>query len=244
LSTVFSFKQFNVEQQGASFKIGTDALVLGSIIFSFNSKNALDIGTGTGVISLMVAQNHPSIFIDAIEMDNHNCTLARQNFSDSVFSDQLNVIENDFLNYTFTKKFDLIFSNPPYFLESLANSDIREANSRHLSRISLKKFALKIVDCLDPGGLVYLIFPSVNFQMWLDVFLDNQLFLVDRIDISGKPDQIIRIIAVFSTENSEPKRSKLTIRNAQGTYTDEYIQLTKEFIPWIYFPSSNSTNSF
>ena len=52
---------------------------------------------------------------------------------------------------------------------------------------------------------------------------------MERIDISGKPDQIIRIIAVFSTENSEPKRSKLTIRNAQGTYTDEYIQLTKEF---------------
>ena len=229
MSTVFTFKKFKVEQQGASFKIGTDALVLGSFIYSSNAKTALDIGAGTGVISLMVAQNHPNTFIDAIEIDNHNCSLARLNFSESNFSDRLSVVENDFLNYTFSKKFDLIFSNPPYFVDSLENNDLREANSRHLSRNHLKNFVEKIVESISAKGLVYLIFPAINFQMWLDVFLDNQLFLVERIDVLGKPNQIIRTIAVFSTENSASKRSELTIRNLNGTYTDEYIQLTKDF---------------
>jgi tRNA1Val (adenine37-N6)-methyltransferase len=229
LSTVFTFKKFKVEQQGASFKIGTDALLLGSIIFSCNAKTALDVGTGTGVISLMVAQNHPNTFIDAIEIDNHNCSLAKLNFSESIFSDRLNVIENDFLNYTFSKKFDLIFSNPPFFIDSLENNDRREANSRHLSRVDLKFFVEKIVESLSDKGLVYLIFPSLNFQMWLDVFLNKKLFLVERIDVLGKPNQIIRTIAAFSTENSTAKQSKLTIRNLNGTYTDEYIQLTKDF---------------
>jgi len=229
LSTVFTFKKFKVEQQGASFKIGTDAVVLGSFIYSSNAKTALDIGAGTGVISLMVAQTHPTIFIDAIEVDKQNCALAQYNFSESNFSDRLSVVENDFLNYTFSKKFDLIFSNPPYFVDSLENNDQREANSRHLSRNHLKNFVEKIVESLSDKGLVYIIFPSLNFQMWLDVFLNKKLFLVDRIDVLGKPNQIIRTIAVFSTENSLAKRSELIIRNANGTYTDEYIQLTKDF---------------
>lgn len=229
MSTVFTFKKFKVEQQGASFKIGTDALVLGSFIYSSNAETALDVGTGTGVISLMVAQTHPTIFIDAIEVDKQNCALAQYNFSESNFSDRLKVIENDFLNYSFDKKFDLIFSNPPFFIDSLENNDRREANSRHLSRNHLKNFVEKIVKSLSDKGLVYIIFPSFNFQMWLDVFLDNQLFLVERIDVLGKPNQIIRTIAVFSTENSAVQRRELIIRNANGTYTDEYIQLTKDF---------------
>jgi hypothetical protein len=65
--------------------------------------------------------------------------------------------------------------------------------------------------------------------MWLDVFLNKKLFLVERIDVLGKPNQIIRTIAAFSTEISTAKQSKLTIRNLNGTYTDEYIQLTKDF---------------
>ncbi len=229
MSTVFTFKKFKVEQQGASFKIGTDALVLGSFICSSNAKTALDIGAGTGVISLMVAQTHPTIFIDAIEVDQQNCALAHHNFTESNFSDRLSIVESDFLNYSFDKKFDLIFSNPPYFIDSLENNDRRQANSRHLSRNDLKKFVEKIVECISNKGLVYLIFPAINFQMWLDNFLENQLFLVERIDVLGKPNQIIRTIAVFSTENSLTKRHKLTIRNLDGTYTDEYIQLTKDF---------------
>ena len=115
------------------------------------------------------------------------------------------------------------------FVDSLENNDLREANSRHLSRNNLKHFIEKIVECISTKGLVYLIFPSINFQMWMDVFLGHHLFLVERIDVLGKPNQIIRTIAVFSTENSAVQRRELIIRNGNGAYTDEYIQLTKDF---------------
>ena len=229
MSTIFSFKQFQVEQEGASFKIGTDAMILGSLITFDKAKFALDIGSGTGVLSLMVAQKHPDLFIDAIDIDDVNCHLMEVNFTKSPFANRLRVIKHDFITFHFQRKYDLIFTNPPYFLGSLENNELRQASSRHFTISTMRDFVKKITVCLEIGGLVYIILPAENFSQWENVFKENQMFLDEIIEVEGKLNQLIRIIAVFSTESKELKKNKLIIRNEKGLYSNEYIDLTKEF---------------
>lgn len=229
MSSIFSFKQFNVNQLNASFKVGTDALILGALIKNDKAKQALDIGTGTGVISLMVAQTHPDASIDSIELDNVNSQLAKHNFSSSSFSNRLSVIEHDFLTFSFNKKYDLIFSNPPFFLDSLQNENDRITNSRHLSTDKLNRFAQKMVDCLKDDGVIFLIVPVENFSSWFSAFEQQNLFLIQKIDISGKPNHVKRTVTCFSKQKKELIESKLTIRDSAGKYTNEYIALTKDF---------------
>ena len=229
MATIFSFKQFQVEQEGASFKIGTDAMILGSLITFNKAKSALDIGSGTGVLSLMVAQKHPDLFIDAIDIDDVNCHLMEVNFSKSPFAYRLRVIKHDFITFHFQRKYDLIFTNPPYFLGSLENNELRQASSRHITVSTMRDFVKKFSVCLEIGGLVYIILPAENFSQWENVFKENQMFLNEQIEIEGKPSQLIRIIAVFSTESKELTQDKLIIRNEKGLYSNEYIDLTKEF---------------
>jgi tRNA1Val (adenine37-N6)-methyltransferase len=229
LSTIFSFKQFQVEQEGASFKIGTDAMILGSLITFDKAKFALDIGSGTGVLSLMVAQKHPDLFIDAIDIDDVNCHLMEVNFTKSPFANRLRVIKHDFITFHFQRKYDLIFTNPPYFLGSLENNELRQASSRHFTISTMLDFVKKITVCLEKGGLVYIILPAENFSQWENVFKENQMFLDEIIEVEGKLNQLIRIIAVFSTESKELKKNKLVIRNEKGLYSKEYIDLTKDF---------------
>jgi tRNA1Val (adenine37-N6)-methyltransferase len=229
LATIFSFKQFQIEQEGASFKIGTDAMILGSLITFDKAKSALDIGSGTGVLSLMVAQKHPDLVIDAIDIDEVNCRLMEMNFKKSPFAKRLNVIEHDFISFHFRQKYDLIFTNPPYFLGSLENNELRQASSRHFTISTMRDFVKRISVCLEIGGLVYVILPAENFSLWENVFKENQMFLNEQIEIEGKPSQLIRIIAVFSTESKELTQDKLIIRNEKGLYSKEYIALTKDF---------------
>ena len=229
MSTIFSFKQFQVEQEGASFKIGTDAMILGSLITFNKAKSALDIGSGTGVLSLMVAQKHTDLFIDAIDIDDVNCHLMEVNFTKSPFDNRLRVIKHDFITFHFQRKYDLIFTNPPYFLESLENNELRQASSRHFTISTMRDFVKKITVCLEIGGLVYIILPADNFSQWENVFKENEMFLDEIIEVEGKLNQLIRIIAVFSTESKELKKNKLIIRNEKGLYSKEYIDLTKDF---------------
>ena len=229
MSTIFSFKQFQVEQEGASFKIGTDAMILGSLITFDKAKSALDIGSGTGVLALMVAQKHPDLFIDAIDIDDVNCHLMEVNFSKSPFAYRLRVIKHDFITFHFQRKYDLIFTNPPYFLGSLENNELRQASSRHFTISTMRDFVKKITVCLEIGGLVYIILPAENFSQWENVFKENEMFLDEIIEVEGKLNQLIRIIAVFSTESKELKKNKLIIRNEKGLYSKEYIDLTKDF---------------
>ena len=127
----FRFKQFEITQNDNAMKVGTDAMVLGSFVNSHGRKKGLDVGSGTGVLSLMIAQNNSDISIDAVELDALSAAEGELNFKNSPWPERLKTHHCDFLEYETEEKYDLIVSNPPYYQTTLVNNDDRKANARH-----------------------------------------------------------------------------------------------------------------
>lgn len=211
-------------------KVGTDAMVLGALVQSNGCRKALDIGTGSGVLSLMIAQKNSSIEIDAIELDFPSAEEARQNFQDSDWSDRLAVHSIDFIQYETEAKYDLIVSNPPYYQTTLENSDERKARARHVGTLTPSLFMRQAVQFLAPEGNIWMIVPYSDRQVWLDAGGKNQLYAELEWEICGKPHASPnRSILVFSLAKKEMEIRNFIIRDENGEYSSEYKTLTKDF---------------
>lgn len=226
--SVFRFKKFDIHQSRSAMKIGTDAMVLGVLINADSCRTALDIGAGTGVLSLMVSQNYPDIQIDAIEIDQPSYEECADNFKRSNWSDNLNPVHTDLLEYSTADKFDLIFTNPPFYLKGLHSEDKRRSQARHNEFMPLDKLAMAVKDLLAENGTFICIVPKENETDWLSAFSD--LSLRRKIDIYGKRRGTInRVVLELSTGAGELMTSTIIIREPDGSYTNQYKELTKEF---------------
>ena len=131
---MFQFKQFSVDQTGCAMKINTDGVLLGALVYADQPKNILDIGTGTGVIALMLAQRFTSAKIDAVEIDSTAAETAERNFKNSPFAERLSIFPTDFQRFFNThpaNKYDLIISNPPFHLNSLESPEAKRSVAKH-----------------------------------------------------------------------------------------------------------------
>ena len=227
--SVFKFKEFDLYQDGASLKVGTDTMVLGSFCKNQCAKFALDVGTGTGVLSLMVAQTHPNLRIDAVEIDYHNCTLAKLNVEKSKFSTQIKVLQEDFFTFSPIQKYDFIFSNPPFHIQSLKSDEQRYANAKHFSDHEFIIFIQKLSLLLTNEGKLFMILPSENIVELQKQLNFNSLFLNEIIHVYGKPNRKKREIVICSKVKTELKEMDFLIRDSNGNYSNEYIEQTKPF---------------
>ena len=226
----FHFKKFTIHQSRSALKVGTDAMILGATIKTDLPKYGLDVGAGTGVLSLMVAQNHPSISINAIEIDDSSFKDLNQNISESEFKNQISVLNTDFFLFQSSKKYDLIFSNPPFYDDGLKFSLETNYHSKHSLNFSKSLFFSKIVEILSDYGHIWIIIPFDKSQLWINSALDKGLFLYKRIDIKGKPMMKIRSILVFTFNNNDKiEHSNILIRDSDGFYTKDYLKLTEDF---------------
>ncbi len=227
--SIFKFKHFEVNQTNSAMKIGTDSMVFGSLIDVEGKSIALDIGTGTGVLSLMTAQRNPQLKITAIEIEANAFEEAKMNFKTSKFDSQLAALHVDFLDYDPETKFDLIFSNPPYF-ENASKSLNQEKNlARHDDSLPLEVLFEKVANHLTEDGHFWVILPNLTFDTYLEFAKEIGLQLVKQIEIFGKENQLVRKIGAFSKINIALEHSNLIIRNNDGNYTDEYKKLTIEY---------------
>ena len=226
----FQFKHFTIHQSRSALKVGTDAMLLGASIKCDSPKFGLDVGAGTGVLSLMVSQVHSYIFIDAIEIDYNSFEDLSQNIYLSKFKDRIQSFNKDFFSYQSNKKYDLIFSNPPFYDDGFKFDENILFHSKHNLNFSVEKFFIKSLDLLDTNGEIWVIVPYVKTQFWLKEANKSHLFLVKQIMIESKPGKEVRSILVFSLSNtSELSLSTFSIRDDDGFYTDEYHLLTSEF---------------
>lgn len=132
-NSYFQFKQFRVEQDRCAMKVTTDACIQGAWTPVLPSvKNVLDVGTGTGILALMLAQKNSEITVDAIEVDKDAAGQARANVAGSPWRERINILEGDVRNYPFDKRYDLIITNPPFFSNSLLGDDVNKNLARHL----------------------------------------------------------------------------------------------------------------
>ncbi|TCK85447.1 tRNA1Val (adenine37-N6)-methyltransferase [Albibacterium bauzanense] len=229
---IFRFKQFNVNQKGCTMKINTDGVLLAVKANQDNQvEYVLDIGTGTGVMALMLAQRYPHAYIEAIDIDEDAVLCARQNFMNSPFKDRLEVHHTGIEDYQTTRFYDLIVSNPPFFINSLKNADKRKSLSRHSSIEFYKKMFEKCGRFLTLTGAFQIIWPLEIRDQVLSLSLDADLYLNEETYIQSFPhSDPFRVISVFRKLPPDLYVSKnFEIYEKEGVYSAYYQSLLKPF---------------
>lgn len=228
--SIFKFKHFDLKQSDSPMKVGTDAMLLGAFADVKGKTIGLDVGAGTGVLSLMCAQRNPNLSITAVELDELASNESRTNFECSSFSGQLEAIHTDFLEFETEKNFDIIISNPPYYQSRLENSNQRKSKARHESSLPKSKFIGKVARLLTQEGEFWLIIPFEDAKGWEYELNAVGLYVNYRIDIYGKVGGVlVRSILRCARVETVINVQKFTIRNEDSSYTGEYIELTKEY---------------
>ena len=210
-------------------KVGTDGVLLGAWADCDGAKRILDIGTGTGVIALMLAQRNSQAEILAVEIDETATQRARANFDASPWAERLEVEQTAVQQYSPSDKFDLVISNPPYFVDSLQCPDAKRTTARHTQDLTFEELDKAVCRLLADSGRFALILPTAEFYKYLAI---TRLHLVRRCDMHPTTGAAVkRVMAEFArSKNEEFALENITIEKAQrGDYTDEYRALTKDF---------------
>jgi len=227
----FYFKKFKVYHDKSTMKVGTDSVLLGAWTETKNAESILDIGTGCGVIALMLAQKS-SAFIDAIEIDKASYNQAVENFKISPWSYRLKAVNVDFKNFILSckKKYSLIVSNPPYFIESLKSNNLRKNIARHNDNLTFDTLAYGISKLMLPNGKASLILPINEFQIFKEISILNGLFcnkLTYVLPMINKNPN--RVLSLWSKNISARETTELYLKDKEGIISNDYFELTKEF---------------
>ena len=226
---MFRFKQFTVCDERSAMKIGTDGVLLGAWADCSGATRILDIGTGTGVIALQMAQRNNQAQIHAVEIDETAAKRARANFDLSPWAERLTVEQTAVQEFAPTEKFDLIVSNPPYFVDSLLPPDAKRSTARHTHDLTFEELDNAVCRLLSESGKFALILPIAEFEKYLAI---TQLHLVRRCDVYPVVGgQVKRVMAEFAFEKGDDVVvENLAIeRGRRGDYTEQYMALTKDF---------------
>lgn len=228
--SVFRFQQFDVVQSKNPLKVGTDSMLLGSFIDASNARRALDIGAGTGVLTLMVLQNNPTLIVDVVEIHQEAAEECAFNLKQSSWGEQAKVYSQDFLTFQPEDKYDLIFSNPPFYVDGLKSGVESIDQAKHITRALFEQFIVKTAGILNEYGRFYVIIPGNQVDYLCGIAIENNLHLAERIDIHATDVKLYsRAILVFCKRVESLKRSELTVRSMDGNYTSAYITLTKKY---------------
>jgi tRNA1Val (adenine37-N6)-methyltransferase len=227
----FIFKQFTIIQGKSAFKVGTDGVLLGASADISNVRNILDIGSGTGLISLMLAQRCDAA-ITAIEPDYESFLQTCENVSSSPWQQRIKVIHTSFQNLDQNKgRFDMIVTNPPFFIDSLKNPDPRKSAARHTESLSAEEILQGALKFLNEDGNLQLILPYVEGNIFIAKANKYGFYCNSIIKIKPVPSsEIRRLILRFSRIQKKPVERFLTIEHGKRhEFTEEYVNLTKEF---------------
>ena len=231
---MFQFKQFSVHQEQSAMKIGTDGVLLGAWTpIDNNPKFILDIGTGTGIIALMLAQRSNAEQIDALEIDEKAYEQATDNFENSVWSDRLFCFHaslDEFIDEP-EQEYDLIVCNPPFYSEDYKTSDAQRNIARFQDAMPFEDLVEAADLLLSENGIFAVIIPYKEEQIFIDLCAEMELFPIKITRVKGSPTTpIVRSLLAFRRfEMSVLTFDELVIEINRHEYTNEYIELTKDF---------------
>lgn len=214
-------------------KVGTDAVLLGAWANTKDTKKILDIGTGTGIIALMLAQKSDAI-IDAIDIDINACRQAQENISNSKWNDRICIHYSslqDFVEEN-NEPYDLIISNPPYFIDSSKSSIAKRTTARHADLLTYEQLLNGVLKLLSPEGKFYIILPVKEGEIFRDMAEKKKLFLCKLTRVRTREDKATekRLLMCFGLERKSFSEDSLTIElNERHKYTEEYKELTRDY---------------
>lgn len=227
----FQFKQFTVRHDKCAMKVGTDGVLLGAWVPVQNTKRILDVGTGSGLISLQLAQRNPKALITSIEIDPAAAAQAQENIQSSPWNDRMEIICCDFRNYNPEHKFDLIVSNPPYFVDALKCPDNQRCTARHTSDLNYELLFGHSTHILSEQGIIGIIIPSEVENTVIDTAWKYNFHPYRRLRVFTKPGKPYRrVLLTFGYQNLPCIEESLYIEGGKhGQFTPAYIALTKDF---------------
>ncbi len=235
---LFKFKQFTINQDKCAMKIGTDAVLLGAWTKIDCSPNSiLDIGAGTGVIALMIAQRSNALpiaigIIDAIEIDDDSYEQCVENFENSPWSDRLfcyHTSLEEFVNEA-EDKYDLIISNPPFYTDDFKSNNKQRNIARFTESMSFNQLVESVSNLLSYEGKFSVIIPFKEEEYFIALASDVNLFPNSILRVKGSPvSEIKRSLIEFSFKAHKVNIEELIIETSRHQYTQEYIDLTKDF---------------
>ncbi|KAA1243888.1 tRNA1(Val) (adenine(37)-N6)-methyltransferase [Aquimarina sp. RZ0] len=229
----FRFKQFTVQQDRCAMKIGTDGVLLGSWVPISDATNSiLDIGTGTGVIALMMAQRSFAETIDALEIDSDAYEQAVDNFETSGWSDRLFCYHASFQEFfqEIDDTYDLLISNPPFFTENYKTNDASRDVARFVDSLPFEHLLIGATHLLSEKGRLAIIIPYKEETKVVAIARKAGLFPHRITRVQGNPvSDIKRSMLLFGFDNVDFEIDQLIIENGRHQYTKPYIELTKEF---------------
>ena len=230
---MFTFKQFTVNQERCAMKIGTDGVLLGAWAPLINNPNAiLDIGAGTGILSLMLAQRSTAEQIDAIEIDEDAYEQCVENFETSPWGDRLFCFHaglDEFVDDP-EDKYDLIISNPPFYAEDFKTDDSQRDRARFQDAMPFEELIEAAALLLSDNGIFSVIIPFKEEAKFVSMCKELDLFPLQITRVKGTPtSDIKRSLLAFTRIEQTPLIDELTIEISRHQYTPEYIALTKDF---------------
>jgi tRNA1Val (adenine37-N6)-methyltransferase len=234
VSEIFQLKQFIIQQDKSAMKVGTDSLLLGCFTEINGASTILDIGTGTGILALMMAQKS-SAKIDAVELDEGAFEEATLNFKASKWSNKIKAYHTSIQQFESKISYDLIISNPPFYVEenNIKITNSKRAKARQDKDLPFDSLCEEVMKRLSDKGKFWLILPTDEAEEFLAIAKKAKLFLQGEILIKPKPSKSInRIVMCFGKTKSEMYSDIFTVYDDAGTSTEDYYELTKEFLLW------------
>jgi len=230
----FVFKQFTVEQDRCALKVNTDAVLLGALARKDDPANILDIGTGTGVISLMLAQRFPKARIHSVEIEPKAYLQAKENFNNSPWAERMEVFHLPFqeLHQKLEIRYDLIVSNPPYYTDHLQARHTERNIALHSLSLTFKELAYGVRQAISEEGVFFAILPERQMELLrrdcnlLGMQMYSKIVIHDR---PGAP--ILRVICSFGVgQVHNCPEKEIYIKDSDHSYSESYASLLKEFL--------------
>ncbi len=236
-NTHFSFKKFTIHQDQTAMKVTTDACILGAYTTVDKTKRILDIGTGTGLVAMMLAQRTDAK-IDAVEIDKNAYNQAYCNIQDSIFKEQISLFNTSIQTFSADLGvnglrlclYDLIVSNPPFFQNHLKSETESRNNSLHTDTLSFEDLLEAVLRLLSPNGTFVVLLPAYESSVFEQLSVSKELYPHKKLTIRHrKGSKILRIITTFGRIKKEILNQELIIKNPDESYSVDFQLLLKEY---------------
>ncbi len=231
-NSYFRFKQFTIHQDRCVMKVCSDSCIFGAWTSKRlgGANKILDVGTGTGLLPLMLAQ-HSNASIDGIELDKGSSVQALENIKESSWNDRIHLEEADARNYSFKEKYDFIISNPPFFESDLQSPSDKKNNAKHATTFSLGDLMKVISRNLQPDGRFSVLLPFHRSDYFENLATSNGFYLQEKLLLRQTPrHEPFRSICLFGYQKPESVVvEELTIKNAEGKNSREYERLMEAY---------------